>query len=39
MGWEAFSENTQFEIGVGNGVKFWQDWWCGDQPLHLAFLV
>ena len=25
-------------LGVGNGVKFWQDGWCGDQPLQLAFL-
>ena len=37
MGWETFSKNTRFEIRVGNRVKFWQDWWCGDQPLQLAF--
>ena len=39
MGWETFSKNTRFEIGVENRVKFWQDWWCGDQPLQLTFSV
>ena len=24
-------------FGVGNGMKFWQDGWFGDQPLQLAF--
>ena len=39
MGWETFSKNTRFEIGVGNRVKLWQDWLCGDQLLQLTFLV
>ena len=39
MGWEAFSKNIQFKVRVGNRVKFWTDRWCGDCPLHLAFLV
>ena len=39
MGWEAFSKNIQFKIGVGSRVKFWIDWWCGDLPLRLAFPV
>ena len=39
MDWEAFRKNTQFEIRVGNRVKFWQDWQCGDQPLQLAFPI
>ena len=39
LGWEAFSKNTQLEIGVRNRVKFWHDRWCGDQPLQLTFLV
>ena len=38
MGWEDFSKNTHFVVGVGSRVKFWQDVWCGDQPLQLAFL-
>ena len=24
---------------MGNRVKFWIDWWCGDSLLHLAFPV
>ena len=39
MGWETFSKNTRFEIGVGNRVKLWQGWLCGDQLLQLTFLV
>ena len=39
MGWEDFSKNVQFKVGVGNKVKFWIDQWCGDLPLHLAFPV
>ena len=39
MGWEVFSKNVQFEVGVGDKVKFWTDWWCGDSPLQLTFLV
>ena len=39
MGWEVFSKNIQFKIGVGYRVKFWIDWWCGDLLLHLAFPV
>ena len=38
MGWEVFSKNIQFKVGVGDGVKFWTDKWCGDL-LHLVFLV
>ena len=34
-----FSKCIQFEVGVGDRVKFWIDWWCGDLPLHLSFLV
>ena len=39
MGWDVFSKNIQFKVGVGNRVKFWTDQWCGDLPLHLAFPV
>ena len=39
MGWEVFSKNDQFEVGVGDRVKFWTDKWCGDLPLHLAFPI
>ena len=37
MGWEDFSKNTQFVVGMGNRVRFWQDGQCGDQPFQLAF--
>ena len=39
MGWEVFSKNVQFEVGVGEKVKFWTDRWCGDSPLQLTFPV
>ena len=37
MGWEDFSKNCQFVVGLGNRVRFWQDGWYGDQPFKLAF--
>lgn len=37
MGWEVFNKNIQFEVGVGDRVKFWKDWWCEDSPLQLTF--
>ena len=36
MGWEDFSKNTQFFVGMANKVRFWQDGY-GDQPFQLAF--
>ncbi|XP_023927687.1 uncharacterized protein LOC112039077 [Quercus suber] len=39
MGWEVFHKNVHFKVGVGDKVKFWIDRWCGDLPLHLAFLI
>ena len=39
MGWEDFSQHTQFEIGVGNRVRFWHNCWCGDQPLQVKLPV
>ena len=38
MGWEVFSKNIRFEVGVGDRVKLWTDQWCGDSPLQLTFL-
>ena len=29
MGWEDFSKNIHFEVGVGDRVKLWIDLWCG----------
>ena len=39
MGWEVFSKNFQFKVGVWNKVKFWTDRWCGDLSFQLAFPV
>ena len=38
MGWEDFSKNIHFEMGVEDRVKLWTDRWCGDSPLQLTFL-
>ena len=38
MGWEKFSKNICFVVGVGDRVKLWIDQWCGDSPLQLTFL-
>ena len=38
MGWEAFSQYTLFEVGVGSCVRFWHDCCCV-QPLKMAFPV
>ena len=37
MGWEDFSKNCQFVVGLRNRVRFWQDGWYGDHPFQLAF--
>ena len=38
-GWQVFSKNIQFEVGMGDRVKIWTDQWCGDSPLQLTFPV
>ena len=37
MGWEDFSKNIRFEVGVGDRVKLWTDQWYGDSTLQLTF--
>ena len=37
IGWEDFSKNCQFVVGLGNRVRFWQDGWYRNQPFQLAF--
>ena len=34
MGWEDFSKNCQFVVGLGNTVRFWQDGWYGDHLFN-----
>ena len=38
MGWEEFSKNIHFVVGVEDRVKLWTDQWCGNSPLLLTFL-
>ena len=33
----GFQQNCQFVIRLGNGVRFSQDGWYGDQPFELVF--
>ena len=33
MGWEDFSKNIRFEVGLRDRVKLWTDQWCRDSPL------
>ena len=37
MGWEDFSKNIRFEVGLRDRVKLWIDQWCRDSPLQLTF--
>jgi hypothetical protein len=37
QGWNFFAKGIRFEVGIGSKVRFWQDIWCGDQPLKHAF--
>ena len=37
MGWEVFSKNFQFKVGVWNRVKFWTDRWSGDLAYPVLY--
>lgn len=36
-GWEKFRECVQFQVGDGNRISFWIDFWCGDTSLCLTY--
>ena len=36
-GLSTFSHYIQFHIGDRTRVKFWHDFWCGDNPLSTCF--
>ena len=36
-GCDTFKRYVRFEVGNGSRVLFWQDVWCGEQPLMNAF--
>ena len=38
-GWEAFSKNIHFKVGMGVRVRLWSDPWCGNSPLKLTYPV
>ena len=38
QGWPVFSKSIQFEVGVGDIIKFWLYVWCGSSILREAFL-
>jgi hypothetical protein len=38
MGWQSFKSHIRFDPGEGSRIRFWEDVWCGDRPLKVAFL-
>jgi hypothetical protein len=37
MGWQTFKSHIRFDPGEGSRIHFWDDVWCGDRPLKVAF--
>ena len=35
--WATFSKFVAFEVGHGSLIRFWDDVWCDDEPLKLAY--
>jgi hypothetical protein len=38
-GWSLFCSHTRFEPGDGSKIRFWNDVWCGELSLKVAFPV
>jgi hypothetical protein len=36
-GWCLFCNYTRFELGDGSKIRFWDDVWCGELALKVAF--
>jgi hypothetical protein len=36
-GWSIFARFLSFEVGDGSRIRFWDDVWCGGDPLREAF--
>ena len=36
-GWKEFNNRVVFRVGNGRRVRFWNDRWCGEDPLAVAF--
>lgn len=37
--WDGFVNDVQFEVGVGDKVRFWHDRWFGEHPLKEQYLA
>uniref|UniRef100_A0A2N9FE24 Reverse transcriptase domain-containing protein n=1 Tax=Fagus sylvatica TaxID=28930 RepID=A0A2N9FE24_FAGSY len=35
--WETFSNHLYMQVDDGVMIRFWQDRWCGEEPLRLTF--
>jgi hypothetical protein len=35
--WDKFSRLLKFEVGAGTNIRFWDDVWCGGEPLKDVF--
>jgi hypothetical protein len=35
--WANFSKLVAFEVGDGSLIRFWDDLWCSEEPLKLAY--
>ena len=35
--WAKFSKFVTFEVGDGSLIRFWDDVWCTEEPLKLAY--
>ena len=36
-GWSSFARFLSFEVGDGSRIRFWDDVWCGGDPLRKVF--
>ena len=36
-GWSDFVAYVDFEVDIGDRIRFWIDHWCGDRPLKNVF--
>ena len=35
--WKGFNNRVGFRVGNGRRVRFWQERWCGEEQLAVAF--
>jgi hypothetical protein len=38
-GWSLLYSLTRFDLGDGSKIRFWDNVWCGESPLKVAFPV